>query len=152
MFSVGQTVYHRTGKHSGTVLECDGGTVYLMQANGVEIDFPTHELTAAAPTAKTGPAPMSATPSRVLTSGDITPEHRKVLAVIPQRTLQSVASLFERRPKAGRFSALDVAQKLNYIAEVTAVPYRTMKEFSDRPGDLGLMMARGLSISMGSAP
>ena len=94
---------------------------------------------------------MSAIPSRVLTINDITPEHRKVLAIIPPRTLQSVASLFERRPKAGRFSALDVAQKLNYIAEVTAVPYRTMKEYSDRPGDLGLMMARGLAISLGSA-
>jgi hypothetical protein len=151
MFSVGQTVYHRTGKHSGTVLECDGDTVYLVQANGVEIDFPTRDLTATPPAGKAGPAPASAVPSRVLTINDITPEHRKVLAVIPPRTLQSVASLFERRPKAGRFSALDVAQKLNYIAEVTAVPYRTMKEFSDRPGDLGLMMARGLAISLGSA-
>jgi hypothetical protein len=151
MFSVGQTVYHRTGKHTGTVLECDGDTVYLVQPNGVEIDFPTRDLTATPPAGKTGPAPASAVPSRVLTINDVTPEHRKVLAVIPPRTLQSVASLYERRPKAGRFSALDVAQKLNYIAEVTAVPYRTMKEFSDRPGDLGLMMARGLAISMGSA-
>ena len=64
---------------------------------------------------------------------------------------ESVASLFERKPHAGRFSALDIAQKLNYIAEVTAVPYRTMKEFSDRPGTLGLMMGRGLSVSSGSA-
>ena len=37
------------------------------------------------------------------------------------------------------------------IAEVTAVPYRTMKEFSDRPGTLGLMMGRGLSVSSGAA-
>jgi hypothetical protein len=44
-----------------------------------------------------------------------------------------------------------VAQKLNFIADVTEVPYRTMKEFSDRPGDLGLMMARGLSIRLGTA-
>jgi hypothetical protein len=151
MFSVGQTVYHRTGKHSGTVLECDGDTVYLVQANGVEIDFRTNELTATAPVGKSAPSTAAANLSRVLTINDITPEHRKVLAVIPQRTLQSVASLFERRPKAGRFSALDVAEKLNFIAEVTAVPYRTMKEFSDRPGDLGLMMGRGLSISLGSA-
>jgi len=44
-----------------------------------------------------------------------------------------------------------VAQKLNFIAEVTAVPYRTMKEHSGSPGDLGLMMARGLAISSGTA-
>ena len=151
MFSVGQTVYHRTGKHSGTVLECDGDTIYLVQPNGVEIEFRTSELTATPLLGKSAPAAAAANLSRVLTMNDITPEHRRVLAVIPQRTLQSVASLFERRPKAGRFSALDEAQKINFIAEVTAVPYRTMKAFSDRPGELGLMMARGLSVSLGSA-
>ena len=46
MFSVGQTVYQRNGKHSGKVLECDGRTVYLMQENGVEIEFRDDELTA----------------------------------------------------------------------------------------------------------
>jgi hypothetical protein len=152
MFSVGQTVYQKNGKHSGTVLECDGDTVYLMQANGVEIELRASELTATPPVEKSMTAPAPANLSRTLTAYDITPEHRKVLAVIPVRTLQSVASLFERQPKAGRFSALDVADKLNFIAEVTAVPYRTMKEFSDRPGELGLMMARGLSLRLGKAP
>lgn len=150
MFSVGQMVYQRTGKHSGKVLECDGDTVYLIQANGVEIEFRTNELTATPPPGKSATAPAPSNLSRVLTSNDITPQHQKVLAIIPQRTLQAVASLFERRPKSGRFSALDVAQKLNFIAEVTAVPYRTMKEYSDRPGELGLMMARGLSTSAGT--
>jgi hypothetical protein len=152
MFAVGQTVYHRAGKHNGTVLECDGDTVYLVQTNGVEIDFPAGELTATPPPEKSPSA--AAVPdrlSRALTIDDITQEHRKVLAIIPQRTIQSVASLFERKPGAGRFSALDPAQKLNFIAEVTAVPYRTMREFSDQPGTLGLMMGRGLSISSGSA-
>lgn len=150
MFSVGQIVYHRTGKHSGKVLECDGDTVYLIQPNGVEIDFPSHDLTATAQPSKTTSTPADPL-SRLLTMSDITDQHRQVLAVIPQRTLQSVATLYERRQKAGRFSALDVAQKLNFIAEVTAVPYRTMREFSDRPGELGLMMARGLSVSLGTA-
>ena len=149
MFSVGQMVYHKAGKHSGSVLECDGDTVYLVQANGVEIEFRSGELTAVPPAGKSVTEAAPAVPSRVLTSNDIAPEHHKVLAVIPQRTLQSVAVLYERRPKAGRFSALDVAQKLNFIAEVTAVPYRTMKQFSDRPGELGLMMARGLAASAG---
>jgi len=150
MFLIGQTVYHRTGRHSGKVLECDGDTVYLMQANGVEIEFLSSDLTALPPHEK-NPAATSATNlSRVLTVGDITPEHRRVLAIVPQRTIQSVAVLFERRPKSGRFSALDVAQKLNFIADVTGVPYRTMKEYSDRPGVLGLMMGRGLSVSLGT--
>jgi hypothetical protein len=151
MFSVGQMVYQRTGKHSGKVLECDGDRVYFLQANGVEMDLRSQELTATPPPEKRPATGMVDNLSRVLTVTDITPEHYRVLAIIPQRTIQSVASLFERRPKSGRFSALDVAQKLNFIAEVTAVPYRTMKQYSDSPGTLGLMMGRGLSISLGTA-
>jgi hypothetical protein len=151
MFSLGQIVYHKTGKHSGKVLECDGNTVYLVQANGVEIEFQSGELTATPPPEKSLAAGAVDNLSRVLTLNDITPEHQKILALIPQRTLHSVAALFERQPNAGRFSALDVAQKLNFIAEVTAVPYRTMREFSDRPSTLGLMMGRGISVRSGSA-
>lgn len=150
-FAVGQTVYHRSGKLSGKVVANEGDTVYFVQDNGVEMDFPAHDLMAA-PLAGKAPAVAEGTaPSRLLTEADITPDHRKVLAIIPVRTLQTVAGLYERQPKAGKFSALDTAQKLNYIAAVTAVPYRTMKQFSDRPGELGLMMARGLSISLGTA-
>jgi hypothetical protein len=151
MFSVGQVVYQKNGKHSGSVLECDGDTVYLVQANGVEIELPAHELAATPPPGKAGLAGVTDNLSRTLTPADITPEHQRVLSVIPQRTLQAVALLFERQPKAGRFSALDVAAKLNFIAGATAVPYRTMKEFSDRPGELGLMMGRGLSVSQSAA-
>jgi hypothetical protein len=149
-FAVGQIVYHKAGKHSGKVLECDGDTVYLMQPNGVEIDFHRKELTATPPVEeKRLPMAEPANMARVLTMQDITPDHQRVLSIIPQRTLQSIAQLFEQQPNAGRFSALDVAQKLNFIAEVTAVPYRTMKQFSDQPGTLGLMMGRGLAVSLG---
>lgn len=151
MFSVGQMVWHRTGKHSGKVLEVDGDTVYLVQPNGVEMEFRADELTAASVQAKTPEATVTASLSRTLTMNDITPEHQKVLAIIPQRTLQSIATLFERQPRAGRFSALNVAQKLNYIAEVTEVPYRMMKAYSDQPGTLALMMGRGLSLRLGNA-
>jgi hypothetical protein len=150
MFSVGQMVYHKSGKHRGKVLECDGDTVYIVHTNGVELDFQSSELTATPPQEKSPAAVAAAALSRTLTIDDITPEHQRVLGIIPQRTIQSVASLFERRPGSGRFSALNVAQKLNFIADVTAVPYRTMREFSDRPGILGLMMGRGLSVSLGA--
>jgi hypothetical protein len=151
MFSVGQMVYHKGGKHSGKVVECDGDTVYLTLANGVEMDFPQNELTATPPADKTAAPSVGPVPTRTLIAADITPEHHKVLAIIPQRTLQSVAALYERQPKAGRFSALDPARKLNTIAAITGVPYRTMKEYSDRPGELGLMMGRGLAISQDAA-
>lgn len=86
-------------------------------------------------------------PSRNLAAAEITPEHNSVLAIVPTRTLQAVAVLYERRSVARKFSALDVAGKLNVIAEITAVPYRTMREYRDRPGELGLLMGKGLADS-----
>jgi hypothetical protein len=152
MFAVGQMVYHKTRKHSGTVLECDGDVVYLASANGVELEFRSDELTATPPAQPGQAAAAAASLSRVLTAADITDEHRRVLAAIPKRTAESVALVFERRPGAGRFSALDVAEKLNFIAYVTAVPYRTMREHSGNPGTLTLLMGRGLAASLARPP
>jgi hypothetical protein len=159
MFSVGQRVWHRDGKRSGKVLDCEGDRVFIEQDNGAELDFRASDVTATPPAGATpggtGPRESGAAsgrgaytmPNRTLTPADITPEHVRVLALIPVRTVQAVATLFERRPKAGKFSALDVAAKLNLIAEVTKVPYRTMREYSDRPGELGLLMGKGLADS-----
>ena len=159
MFSAGQRVWSRNGKHSGTVLECDGDRVYIAQGNGAELDFRASDLTATAPSGETSSAaprergaPSLApkvVPDRTLTPRDITPEHVRVLGAVPVRTLRAVADLFERNPKAGKFSALDVAGKLNTITEITAVPYRTMRQYSDRPGELGLVMGKGLADSRG---
>ena len=148
MFSVGQTVYHKTRKLSGTVQECDGDTVYVMLSNGVEIDLPSRDLTLDPAVDKAAVAAVQASEFRLLTAREITPDHQKLLSIIPVRTLQAIAALYERRSKTTRFSALDVATRLNYIAEVTATPYRTMQKFSDRPSELGLMMAKGLSRSV----
>jgi hypothetical protein len=159
MFSVGQKVWHRDGQRRGTVLECDEDRVFIAQDNGAELDFWASDLTVTPPPgAKTSGAKLQdgreATrsaaymmPSRTLTSGDITAEHVRVLGIVPVRTLQAVAAVFERRPRAGKFSALQVAEKLNVIAEITAVPYRMMREHSDHPGELGLLMSKGLADS-----
>ena len=159
MFRVGQRVWHRDSRHNGTVLDCDGDRVFIMQGNGVELDFQASDLTATPPVDNkvSGVEPRGrreatrsaayVMPSRALTSGDITPEHVRVLSIVPVRTLQAVAALFERRPGAGKFSALDVAGKLNVITAITAVPYRTMREYSDRHGELGLLMGKGLAES-----
>jgi hypothetical protein len=156
MFSVGQRVWQRDGDRSGTVLECDGDRVFIAQDNGAELEFAARDLTATPPggakvsvndVRSRAPAAGYAVPSRTLKPGDITPEHTRVLGIIPVRTVQAVASVFERRPGAAKFSALGVAEKLNVIAEVTAVPYRVMREYSDRPGELGLLMGKGLADS-----
>jgi hypothetical protein len=159
MFTVGQRVWHRGGQRSGKVVECDGDRVYIVQDNGAELDFPATDLTTTPPdgvkvsradakaTSPSARPAASAAPSRILKSGDITQEHVRVLGIIPVRVVQAVALVYERRPKARKFSALDVADKLNVIAEITAVPYRTMRAYSDRPGELGLLMGKGLADS-----
>jgi len=158
MFTVGQKVWLRDASRAGIVLECVGGRVYIEQENGAELDFAAAELTATPPsgvaaapprlrgTPDKRPATAAAT-TRVLTARDITPAHARLLAAIPVRTLQAVAAIFERRPGAGRFSALDTAGKLNVIAEITAVPYATLQHYSDSPGELGLLMGKGLADS-----
>ncbi len=159
MFSVGQMVWHRDGQRSGTVVECEGSRVYITQENGAEVDFPADALTATPPAGVKVSAPKlrstrepvkpqaPAAPPRALTSDDITPDHVRVLRIVPVRTLQAIASLYERRAGAGKFSALDTARKLNVITEITAIPYRVMREYSDRPGELGLLMGKGLADS-----
>jgi hypothetical protein len=159
MFSVGQRVWHSGGQRSGTVLECDGDRVFIVQDNGAELEFPASALTTTPPAGATAsggepknqrPAGSSAAyrvPSHTLKSADITAEHMRVLGIVPARMLQAVALVFERRSKAGKFGALDVAEKLNVITEITAVPYRTMRQYCDRPGELGLLMGKGLADS-----
>ena len=157
MFSVGQKVWHRNGQRSGTVLECDGDRVFIAQDNGAELDFRAADLTATPPAdtkpagagqrdARGKPAAVDYTvPNRRLTARDITPEHARVLDVVPVRTLRAVGVVFERRPGVGRFSALPVADKLNVITDITAVPFRTMQAYSDRPSELALLMGKGLA-------
>jgi hypothetical protein len=158
MFAVGQKVWSHDRKRSGTVLECDGDRVFIEQENGAELELAAAALTATPPEAPT-PAPKprdgrepassigQAIPNRTLTARDITPEHVRVLGVVPIRTLRAIAAVFESRPSAGRFSALGTAEKLNFITEITAIPYRTIREYSDRPGELGLLMGKGLADS-----
>ena len=155
MFSPGQKVWHRNGQRSGTVLEIDGDRIYIAQENGAELDFPATELTATppagapAPARARGEAPIrpAAVADRVLGPRDITPEHVRVLGAVPVRTVRAIADVFERKPGAGPFTALDVAGKLNAITAITAVPYRTMRQYSDRPGELSLVMGKGLADS-----
>lgn len=83
------------------MLEVDGDRVYIAQDNGAELDFPVSDLTATPPLVGETPGeklrsrvaagPSYQAPVRSLTAEDITPEHSRVLAVVPQRTLRAVA-------------------------------------------------------------
>jgi hypothetical protein len=96
------------------------------------------------------PVTAAATP-RLLTRADITPEHEQVLASIPSMTLQAVAALHDRTVRGGKFGTLDLAAKLNVIAETTAVPYRIMRQHRGNPGELKLLMGKGLADSQRKA-
>ena len=160
MFDEGQRVWLRRDGRSFTVLECDGDRVYLVQDNGAEADFLARDLTDSPPdddappprplargeVAKSSP---QAVPVRKLTAQDITPDHESVLNAIPVRVRQAVAGLYEQNSKGKRFSALDVAGKLNVISEITNVPYRMMREYRGRPGELGLLMGKGIADRRG---
>ena len=90
MFSMGQRVWHREGKRSGKVLECEGDRVFIEQDNGAELDFPANELTATPPAAAriSGARSKDGSPTvreagyvmrnRSLIAADITPEHARV--------------------------------------------------------------------------
>jgi hypothetical protein len=60
--------------------------------------------------------------SRPLRSRDIKPEHVPMLGIVPVRTLQAVAAMFERSAVAGTFRALKVAGKLNVLGESALDP------------------------------
>jgi hypothetical protein len=142
MFSEGQKVWHRNGQRSGTVLECDGDRVFIVQDNGAELDFAASDLTA------TPPGDVKGAGATLRESREAA---RSANYVAPNRALtaSAIASVFERRPNAGKFSALGIAEKLNAIAEITAVPYRTMRAYSDRPSELSLLMGKGLADAAG---
>jgi len=149
MFPKGTVVYHRASGRSGKVVEVDGDTVYIVQDNGAELDLPGADLTTRRPDAL-APASAADTP-RLLTAADMTPEHAQVLAAIPPLTLQAVAAVHDRNAKAGRFSALDLARKLNVVTAITGVPYRIMRQHRGSPGELKLLMGKGLADSQRAA-
>ena len=154
MFSVGQKLWHRRGHPSGTVLECDGDRVYLLQDNGVEIDFEARDLSPTPP-AKPGASETAQreakeaagyyVPTRPLTPREITPEHERVLASIPVRTLQAVAALHEKATRGAKFSSLDTAGKLNAVTDMTDIPYRVIRTYLGRPGELGMLLGKGIA-------
>ena len=155
MFKPGQKVWHVDGTRSGVVLDCEGGRVYIEQDNGAELDLPEADVTGKAPdpnsrankpTDNRGmPKSANAFPPRPLLSSDITSEHIRVLHIIPVRTVQAIAALYDRATNGAKFNTLAHAAKLNVIAEFSAVPFRVMQEYRDRPGELGLLMGKGIA-------
>ena len=87
--SIGDRVSDASGTHEGQIVEIDGGTAYVMQANGVEIEFPLAKLKlyeAPEATASAGPARPSS----------LNLVQRRLLASVPDDIRLAVAQSYAK--------------------------------------------------------
>ncbi len=109
--SIGDRVSDLAGAHDGTIAEIDGNKAYVMQANGVEIEFALDRL-------KPYAAPKVATArtlSGPLRDRALSPAHRALLASIPAEISLAVAQSYDKAGDANdrpAFAALPDDKKL----------------------------------------
>ena len=109
---VGDRVSDRKGAHEGKLVDIEGTTGYVMQSNGVEIEFPLSEL-------KPWQEPKVAevkTLSGALRDTALSPDKRRLLASVPADVLAAIAKSYDSgagdRPA---FAALPESKKLDTI-------------------------------------
>ncbi len=94
--SIGDRVSDLTGSHDGKLVDVDGDTGYVLQANGVEVEFPLSRL-------KPYEAPKVAqvrTLSGPLRDTALSPEQKALLAAVPPEILAAVARSYEAGAEA----------------------------------------------------
>ncbi len=93
---VGDRVSDLTGTRDGKLVDIDGGTGYVLQANGVEIEFPLNRL-------KPYEAPKVAqvrTLSGPLRDTTLSADQKAMLASVPPEILAAVARSYEAGAEA----------------------------------------------------
>ena len=93
---VGDRVSDLTGTRDGKLVDIDGGTGYVLQANGVEIEFPLNRL-------KPYEAPKVAqvrTLSGPLRDTALSADQKAMLASVPPEILAAVARSYEAGAEA----------------------------------------------------
>ena len=112
--SIGDRVSDLGGAHEGTLVEIDGGTAYVMQTNGVEIEFALDRLKPyekpEVKTVRTLPGPVR---DRVLS-----PAQRTLLASVPAEIRDAVAQSYDTEAASSArpaFAALPDDKKLETI-------------------------------------
>ncbi len=94
--SIGDRVSDLTGTHDGKLVDIDGSTGYVLQANGVEVEFPLARL-------KPYEAPKVAqvrTLSGALRDTALSPQQKALLAAVPAEILAAVARSYEAGAEA----------------------------------------------------
>jgi len=114
IYDIGQRVRHKTRGLKGSVLEIDGGTVYLEASNGVEMQFAATDLEDDAP----APVPAGATPEAKLDA-----KHDALLARLPESVIGMAAVRFARDPATARsgWANLTSSEKLKWISRSTGL-------------------------------
>ena len=112
--SIGDRVSDLSGARQGRIVEIDGGTAYVVQPNGVEIEFPLDRLkpyeAEDAKAAQSGPGQHN-----VQTLNFV---QRRLLASVPDTIRQAVAQSYDKATEAGSrqaFADLPDDKKLETI-------------------------------------
>ncbi len=112
---IGDQVSDLSGSRHGTLVDVDGATGYVMQSNGVEIEFPLDRL-------KPYETPKVAevrTPSGPLRDRLLSPAQKTLLASIPAELTAAVAKAYDAADEASAsrpgFAALPDSKKLEVL-------------------------------------
>ena len=112
---VGDHVSDLSGSHEGRLVDIDGTTGYVMQSNGVEIEFSLSQLKPYE-TPKVAEARTLSGPLRDTRLG---PEQRAFLASIPAEVLAAIAKSYDGAEAASAsrpvFAALPESKRLEII-------------------------------------
>ena len=113
--SIGDHVSDLKGRHDGRLVDIDGPTGYVLQANGVEIEFPLLQLKPYEPPQAT----QVRTLSGPLRDRVLSPAQKALLASIPATLMAAIARSYDAgSTDAGArpaFAALPDSKKLDVI-------------------------------------
>jgi hypothetical protein len=112
--SIGDRVSDLAGTHGGTLVDIDGKTGYVMQTNGVEIEFALDRLKPY----QEPEADISRTLSGPNRDRTLSPAHRALLASVPAQIRDAVAQSYDAGAEPGArpaFAELPDDKKLETI-------------------------------------
>jgi hypothetical protein len=112
--SIGDRVLDVSGAHEGRLIEIEGRTAYVLQPNGVEIEFPLDKLKPY----EEPEAVESRTMAGPLRDQTLTAAQRSLLASVPKQVRDAVAQSYDKGTDPGSrqtFAELPDEKKLKTI-------------------------------------
>jgi hypothetical protein len=127
--SVGDHVSDLDGSHEGELVDIEGSTGYVMQKNGVEVEFPLDRLKAYEPPK----VAEKRTLSGPLRDTALTPEQRALLASVPAQVMAAIARSYASGDEASAsrpaFEALPASKQLEVIRiHLPSLPQRLIAQ------------------------